>query len=885
MISARRTIVAHGRLAMREVRLDAARRKLHGLQVMSFEQLAVRLAGGFTRPIDDENLRTAIQAVLPTTPLGELESIKLLPGMVDAAADTLHKVWRAGIDLAARAGEHSRLDAIFRLEAAVLARLPPGMMRPTDLVAAALLRIRHAGAVLGPVEIIGITELSPCWRPLLEKLTGHTPVTWAAGPRATPPWLEGTGVEITKAEAAAPTVRAVSAATAYHEAIEAVRWARSLLVSGEATPADIALAAASTAEYDDFFLALRSDANIDLHFVNGIKITTTRDGQAAAALADVLVRGLSQSRLRRLATLSASEAGPFQNLPKGWMRVLPSDAPLASISDWRTLLDRLTASDWPDEKDHTQSLRTIVDLLAKGHDAAEEIGAALLGGRALAIWRKALLAGPPGSLDVTLENLKQDDGLDACVSVAWMPASALAASPRRFVRLLGLNSSRWPRAISEDRLISDHVIPMAELDPLPVNAADRRDFDTILATTARAIVLSRSRRDGDGRLLGRSSLPNSRGDEEYVRRNAVPIHAFSETDRLMARPQEFARDPQAKSASAGWRNWQRKEITPHDGLVRADHPLVLAALNRTQSASSLRLLLRNPLGFVWRYAMQLREPQSGTDLLVLSPLDMGNLVHMTLDLSLRKLQPVGGPAMADEAQISAAAEAAAAEIAEIWESEHPVPPALIWRRTLDETRRLTEGALAHDDALQPGTKSYSEVAFGGAKPKSTTTGPWDPETAVEIPGVDFRVSGYIDRLDISGDGSHALVRDYKTGTPPKDDNGIDGGRELQRVLYAFAVKALLGAEVSISASLLFPRDQIDLQLADPEATLAEMTRYLRAARANLAAGNGLIGPDAGGNYDGLAFALPANAGATYCKRKMPAAAEIFGEAAQVWEAQ
>ena len=60
MISARRTIVAHGRLAMREVRLDAARRKLHGLQVMSFEQLAVRLAGGFSRPIDDENLRAGL---------------------------------------------------------------------------------------------------------------------------------------------------------------------------------------------------------------------------------------------------------------------------------------------------------------------------------------------------------------------------------------------------------------------------------------------------------------------------------------------------------------------------------------------------------------------------------------------------------------------------------------------------------------------------------------------------------------------------------------------------------------------------------------------------------------------------------------------------------
>lgn len=261
-LSNRRTIVAHGRLAMRELRLDAARQRRHGVQIMSFEQLAVRLAGGFARPIDDECLRTAIQAALPDTILGELESIKLLPGMVDAAADTLHKAWRAGIDLAARAGDHPRLDSIARLEAAILAQLPPGMMRPTDLVARALERVAHAHAVLGPVEIVGITELSPCWRPLLQELTAHTSVSWTAGPRPTPPWLDAFDVTINRADPTAPAISTVSAATAYHEAIEAIRWARGLLASGEAEPADIAIAAASTGDYDDHLLALRADANL-----------------------------------------------------------------------------------------------------------------------------------------------------------------------------------------------------------------------------------------------------------------------------------------------------------------------------------------------------------------------------------------------------------------------------------------------------------------------------------------------------------------------------------------------------------------------------------------------------------------------------------------------
>lgn len=884
-ISNRKTIVAHGRLAMREVRLNAARHRVHGLQIMTFEQLVVRLAGGFAKPIDDESLRSALQIVLPTTPLGELDRIKLLPGMVDAAADTLHKAWRAGIDLAARAGEHPRLDSIARMETAVLEELSAGMLRPTDLVGAAMQRLSHASALLGAVEIVGLTELSPCWRPLLSELTQHTTVAWTAGPRQTPPWLETTGVAVSRSAPHTPKLHAVSAATAYHETIEALRWARSLMASGKAQPADIAIAAASSADYDDHFLALRAEANIDLHFVHGIKVTAARDGQAAAALADILIRGLSQTRIRRLAALCSSETGPFQALPPGWLRLLPADAPLALLSSWHRLLDRLTAKDWPDGQDHTPDLRAIIDLLAKGHSGANEIGTAFLTGRALAIWCKALLAGPSGSLDTTLETLKQDDGLEACVSIAWMPASSLAASPRPFVRLIGMNSSRWPRGISEDSLISDHIIPTNELDPLPVSTADRRDFDTILATTTNEVILSRARRDSEGRLLGRSSLLSTQSKETYIRRNAVPSHAFSETDRLMARLEEFAGAPQAVSATTAWRNWHRNEITPHDGHVRADHPLLLAILGRTQSASSLRLLLRNPLGFVWRYGMNLSMPESSSEPLVLDALEMGDLVHKTLDLALKTLEADCGLANANESQIASAVGSASTAIAGHWESERAAPPKVIWHRTLAEVRDLTTRALTYSDEHLAQSRSYGEVAFGGATSQTDAPIPWDPAIPVEIPDTGFQISGYIDRLDISGDGKRALVRDYKTGRPPKEDIMLNGGGELQRCLYAFAVKALLGTDVSISASLLFPRDNIDLQLEDPEATLTEVTRYLQAARINLQAGNALPGPDTGGNYDDLAFALPANASATYCKRKMPIATDIFGDAAKVWEAQ
>ena len=376
--------------------------------------------------------------------------------------------------------------------------LPPAMMRPAGLVAAGSGRLAHAAALFGPIDIVGITELSPVWRPLLHAIAAHVPVRWIAGPRPVPGWLDGEAIDVVREEPQTPHVSAVSAATAYHEAVEAMRWARQLLASGTAEPADIAIASATPADYDDHLLALRADASLDLHFVHGVKVTASREGQATAALADILLRGLSQPRMRRLSTLLGAYAGPFEDLPEGWTRILPADASLSSGDAWARLIEKLTAANWPDGNDHGAELTAIFGLLSRGIEAAGEAGETLLRGHVRAIWRKALSAGAAASLDLTLETLKQDDGLDPCVSVCWMPASAMAASPRRFVRLLGLNSARWPRSMVEDRLLSDHIVPTAELDPLPIAAADRRDFETILATTEKQVVLSRARRDDEG---------------------------------------------------------------------------------------------------------------------------------------------------------------------------------------------------------------------------------------------------------------------------------------------------------------------------------------------------------------------------------------------------
>ena len=885
----RRTLITYGRLAMRELRLKAARERAHGLQIMTIEQFASRLAGGFLLPIDKDRLRAAIQTALPKADLGELESIKMLPGFVRAAVDTLSKAWLSGIDLEARSSEHTRIAAIANLEHAVFTELPANLLRPTDLAAKASERLEHARAIFGDVEIQGLTELSPCWRGLHQALGTHTDVRWIADARKVPDWLHSSNIQIQTSEPQTPYTQCVSAATAYHEAIEAVRWARELTASGKAQPHEIAIAATATADYDDHLLALRSDANLDIHFAHGVRVAASREGQAAAALADILLRGLSQTRIRRLARFLSNSPEPFNSLPKGWMRIMPADAPLTTLKAWTNLINGLAPDNWPEQDDKGTQLLTLIALLDKGKGHAREIGEDLLKGLPLTVWRKALLLGPPASLELSIETLRKDDLLDPCSSIIWAPASSLAASPRPYVYLLGLNSQRWPHVAFEDRLLSDHIIPTSELEPLPINAADTRDFETILATTASEVVLSRARRDSEGRLLGSSALLQNYPDETYLRRHRVPEHALSETDRLTARCEEFQGLPQAKSASTCWRNWHRyQEITPHDGLIRPDHPVIQAILARTQSASSLRLLLRNPIGFVWRYGMSLQLPKSGEDPLTLDALAMGDLVHQTLEQALIALEADGGFAKASEDEIRQAVGAAATSISHAWELERPIPPRSVWGQTLADARMLGERALALQGDDQPMAQAFAEVPFGGTDAKSQAPLPWNQDAPVEIPSAGFSIRGYIDRLDLSSDRRTALVRDYKTGKAPRVSDTrpfiLDQGKELQRCLYAYAVKAMLGEATEIRASLHYLREDCNIALEEPEATLEDLATYLKFAKDSLTNGGCTIGAGSGDTYDDLAFALPANAANIYCMRKMAAVKETIGQAADVWEA-
>ena len=887
----RRTVVVEGRYARRWHQTQAAVKGEQGVLVISMEELAGRLAGGFLRSIRTDSLKISVREATAAGSLGAMDRIRNLPGFQRAAAASLSKAWRAGLTLDDKGTQGA--GSLKVLEREVRSRLPKNQLPAGELANAALVNAHYAPILFGRIEIHGRTELSPVWRKVLIRVSRETDVVWVAGARTTPDWLFGSDIAVTSSPPSEPCIRAVSCATPRHEIQEALRWARKHLTEG--IPAhEIAIAAASPATWDDHMTALAAAADLPVHFIHGRSVLGTPEGQLAASLAEILLRGLSRSRMVRLVRLLRLCVEAFQPLPKDWREVLPEDAPLLSADRWENVLNALAPGDFSDGRDHRPLLRRIITTLRLGLDRADEIGDALFEeSRALEIWQKALEDGPPAALDVTLAGLSVADDEEPGGAIAWGPASAIAAAPRPFSWLVGLTSRSWPRRASEDPLLPNHVVPQKHLDPLPIHESDRRDFRTICSMTDRQVVCSRARRDSEGRLNGVSPLYPQDIEEEFLAQSRVPEHAASEGDRLMSRPDEFASLPLARSATRAWIDWRSEHLTAHDGLISPGHPILIRALYRTQSASSLVRLLRDPLGYLWTYGFRWKAASETEEPMTLDALAFGELLHEFLQDAVTRMEDAesGGIAGASGDRIIQAVEKATFSVAERWSATRPVPPPVIWQRKCEEARELAVTALTRDETPLPGQRTWSEIPFGsGGRAKSSgedgrTNLPWDPSTPVYIDGTQIRIGGFIDRLDLSEDGRLARVTDYKSGRAPDKPIQMNGGAELQRCLYGFAVRSLIRTRPEVEARLVYPRAGDEaMVLDDTQEKLKDLAAFLQAAAAHFVKGKTLSGPAAEERWYDLSFALPAGAKESYLNTKRSPADRALAPLPILWEA-
>ena len=861
---ARSTLVVHGPLAIRMQRLAAAREGNIGREILTLPLVAARLAGGFIAPVTTDVLYPAIQAGLAAGGFQDLGNVANLPGMPRAVLQALDAVWRADIDLSSLPQSVGRFADLRLLETRIRELLPSSRRLPRDLRDAAMSRVSRSKTLLGPATLDGIVEIDALWRPLLNEIARFTKLSWDSPVQTENAWFKGAFRR--RASAAPANVSAEASADPKSEVVESLRWVRQLLSSGKAKAEEIAVAATSTPDWDDYFLAYANNAGLPLHFSHGVPALSTPEGQACAALADILTNGLSQERVWRL--FRRLPARPFMNtLPEDWFSSIPRSAGLKTIDQWREALIVGRSHRAADVLAETVLL-PVLDVLARGPNIGREAGRLLLSGASLAMWEEASRSAPPHAIALSLQALRVRDGRDPANSVVWCPASHLAASPRPFVRLLGLTNRSWPRFENDDPLIPDHLLGRRILHGLTTADRDRLHFDVIRSATREILVLSRPERNAKGSILSPSSLWPV--DEIIHKRDRVPAHAFSEADRLLARPREAGQLEHVRQSQLCWRNRLEPTLTRHDGLVTSDHPAVLAALGRTQSTTSLQRLLRDPLGFVWRYALGWRSIRLEPEPLQLDPMAFGELVHDLISGAITRLEPSPGFARANSDEIDAAIAAASSRVMASWPLQRSVPPAILWQHTVKEAARRTAKGLASDDPTRADTRSWSEVPFG----QEATIGselPWNETIKIPIAQAGLVYGGRIDRLDIRASGDGAQITDYKsTKPPPKNQQIVLGqGRELQRVLYAMTVRTLLPEVRTIVARLIYLADEparFELKGDELDRAIVEATTFLMAAVEILRSGRIAPRSEQDAHYDDMRLALPADR-ESYLRRK------------------
>ncbi len=163
------------------------------------------------------------------------------------------------------------------------------------------------------------------------------------------------------------------------------------------------------------------------------------------------------------------------------------------------------------------------------------------------------------------------------------------------------------------------------------------------------------------------------------------------------------------------------------------------------------------------------------------PMLRGELAHRVLEDTLRALSGGGPlvPARLDEAR--AHLRAALDEHAD----DARISPNAERRRAA--LRRLEADLLRYVEHAAHAGSTFSphefELRFGG---------PDDPLGPAELAGGELRLQGRIDRIDVSADGTEAIVYDYKGKGAPPQARWLEDAR-LQVGLYLLALPQLLGA--------------------------------------------------------------------------------------------
>lgn len=219
------------------------------------------------------------------------------------------------------------------------------------------------------------------------------------------------------------------------------------------------------------------------------------------------------------------------------------------------------------------------------------------------------------------------------------------------------------------------------------------------------------------------------------------------------------------------------------------------------SPTSLETWAGCPYRYFLGHVLRISALETPEETTAITPLERGNLMHHILERFVAETgasMPAPGDGWDESARrrLMDLAEEAFREA----ESRGVTGKPLLWDLDKEDIREDLTTFLEEDARLRAAngtSRLLPEVRFG--------LGGATPEVFDEETGIRFR--GIIDRLDTNGDGSAALVIDYKTGGSRPyanlEKDPIDRGKRLQLGVYSLAARSLFPDAALVRAAYWF----------------------------------------------------------------------------------
>ena len=277
----------------------------------------------------------------------------------------------------------------------------------------------------------------------------------------------------------------------------------------------------------------------------------------------------------------------------------------------------------------------------------------------------------------------------------------------------------------------------------------------------------------------------------------------------------------SRSIAMNESRWSR-QVTGWDGDVSGHLDAGKVLHQGPLSATGLESWARCPFSYFLGNVLGLRVLDSPEDVLSISAMDRGSLVHRILerliDEEIKLNDFSGGKRIEPQEQVLILHRIADEEFNRA-EARGLTGKPVLWAAAKDEVLRDLLGFLDADrlwleeQGLEP---MWAEKSFGFGRVDSL-----EPLKIILKDGSELSFRGMIDRVDVSKDKKRIVVTDYKTGSSYSyqnmDKDPLDAGRRLQLPLYSLAAKrALDGVEEGqgsywfVSAASNFDRKFIDL---------------------------------------------------------------------------